>query len=241
MQNRTLLVLSLTAGVLAFTQTALAADLPVKAARPAQVVVPPYSWAGPYVGLQVGYGWGELGYQFGDGTFTGDFDVSGWLGGATIGMNWQSGPWVLGVEADYSWTDIDGSTLCPNLVNTCATSNSWLATARVRVGYAYDRVLPYITGGAAFGDIKADIPGFGSSKGTETGWTLGAGVEASLGGNWTGKLEYLYVDLGKFNCDANCSVPPPGTDEFKTHVVRVGLNYRFATGKTPAAPVVTRY
>jgi outer membrane immunogenic protein len=225
----------------AFVPSERASDKADKRTLPAHAVPFSYSRAGPYVGVHAGYGGGRSGYQFGDGSSTGDFDVSGWLGGAIVGMNWQSGPWVVGVEADYSWTDIDGSVLCPSLVNTCATSNSWLATARIRVGYAYDGVFPYLTGGVAFGDIKADISGFGSSKGTETGWTVGAGVEASLEGNWTGELEYLYIDLGKFNCDLNCSGVLPGTDKFTTNVVRVGLNYRFASGKAPASPVVTRY
>ncbi len=42
----------------------------------------------------------------------------------------------------------------------CKTSDTWLSTVRGRLGYAADRFMPYITGGAAFGDIRASTPGF---------------------------------------------------------------------------------
>jgi outer membrane immunogenic protein len=81
--------------------------------------------------------------------------------------------------------------------------------------------MPYITGGLAVGNIKADIAGVGSSDETKAGWTLGGGVEAAIAGPWTAKVEYLYVDLGSGSTIA-------GSDaEFKANIVRAGLNYRF--------------
>ena len=81
--------------------------------------------------------------------------------------------------------------------------NSWLATFRGRVGYAFDRWLPYITGGGAYGNVKATAPTphrdvWHRSK-NQLGWTVGAGLEYAFLGNWTAKIEYLYVDLGSFN------------------------------------------
>jgi outer membrane immunogenic protein len=211
--------------VLGAGRMAVAADMPIKAPPPA--APPAYSWNGIYLGINGGFADGDSRYNFGDGFSTNAFDVSGPTVGGTLGLNWQNGSWVLGIEGDGNWSDIDGSTLCPNLINTCKTSNTWLATVRGRLGYAVDRFLIYVTGGAAFGDIKADIPGFGSSSGTETGWTAGGGIEFAIAGNWTGKLEYLHVDLGEFNCDFSCSAVLPGTDEFKANIIRAGLNYRF--------------
>jgi len=225
--NSRIVLAAVTAGVLNCIP-AFAADMPAPAVKAPVMAAPMYNWTGWYVGINGGGAWGDSRYNFGDGFTTGDFDVSGGLIGGTIGVNWQNGPWVFGLEGDLDWTDIDGSTLCPNLINTCITGNSWLATTRARIGYAYDTFMPYITGGLAFGNIKADIPGFGSSEGTETGWAAGAGIEFAGWQNWTAKIEYLYVDLGEFHCNAACSAIPTGTDEFRTNIVRVGLNYKFA-------------
>src|ERR1700730_7302953 len=86
----------------------------------------------------------------------------------------------------------------------CKTSDHWLSTVRGRLGYAADRFMPFVTGGAAFGDIRASTPGFAGGNNTNAGWTVGAGLEFAIAGNWTAKAEYLYVDLGKFNCGISC-------------------------------------
>ena len=84
----------------------------------------------------------------------------------------------------------------PTCPTGCQTKNNWLGTVRGRVGYAWDRVMPYVTGGLAVGDIEANQLGFAGVHDTNVGWTVGGGVEAALAGNWTAKLEYLHVDLG---------------------------------------------
>jgi outer membrane immunogenic protein len=88
----------------------------------------------------------------------------------------------------------------------------WFSTIRARAGYTITpTVMGYVTGGLAIGEVKSDVvitgrtggvgapfvSTFTSDRSTRVGWTVGAGAEASLGGNWTGKLEYLYVDLGR--------------------------------------------
>jgi outer membrane immunogenic protein len=101
-----------------------------------------------------------------------------------------------------------------------------MGTARGRLGYAgWNNLLPYITGGAAFGNIKATAPGVSVTK-TNVGWTAGAGLEYAFLGAWSAKVEYLYADLGKVTCGAtDCGVD---TDvKLKANLVRVGLNYRF--------------
>jgi opacity protein-like surface antigen len=106
-------------------------------------------------------------------------------------------------------------------VTPASVEDTWLGTARLRVGYAWDRWLPYLTGGAAFGNIKmTPNTGLEESK-TKVGWTAGGGVEWSFAGPWSAKLEYLYVDLGKATCGAACVV---STDvSFKASVVRLGV------------------
>jgi outer membrane immunogenic protein len=213
-------------GLVALTGAAAAADL----ARPAPVpyypktpaFVPPYSWTGFYFGLNGGGAFGSSSWDS-----AGNRDVSGGLVGGTLGYNYQINQAVIGVEGDIDVTDINGSanSACPA---GCKTSNSWLSTVRGRLGYAADRFMPFVTGGAAFGDIRASTPGFGAVSADKTGWTMGGGLEAALIGNWTAKVEYLYVDLGKFNCGLNCGAGLV-TDNvsFHTNVLRAGVNYKF--------------
>jgi outer membrane immunogenic protein len=184
----------------------------------------PYNWTGFYVGINGGGGWGRSEWTNSAGS-TGGFDVSGGLVGGTLGYNWQMGQWVFGLEGDIDWSDIRGSTSSGICAGTsCETRNNWLGTARVRIGYAFDRFLPYITGGLAVGDVKASAASLGSSTDTNTGWTLGGGIEAAIAGQWTAKVEYLYVDLGNANC-SGCGLST--NVDFHTNIVRGGINYRF--------------
>jgi outer membrane immunogenic protein len=184
----------------------------------------PYNWTGFYVGINGGGGWGSSEWNSLVGS-TGSFDVSGGLVGGTIGYNWQLGQWVFGLESDIDWSDIRGSTSSGACAGTsCETRNNWLGTGRARIGYAFDRFLPYVTGGVVFGDVKASVAGFGSTTDTNAGWTLGGGIEAAIAGPWTAKVEYLYVDLGNTNC-SGCVLST--NVDFHTNIVRAGLNYRF--------------
>jgi outer membrane immunogenic protein len=94
------------------------------------------------------------------------------------------------------------------------------------LGYAADRFMPFITGGAAFGNINASTPGLAGGSATNAGWTIGAGLEFAIAGNWTAKAEYLYVNLGKFNCGLNCGAVSDNVS-LNTNLVRGGINYRF--------------
>jgi outer membrane immunogenic protein len=208
-------------GVLALgITTASAADIarrPVPYKAPAYVE-PAFSWTGFYLGLNGGYGFGRS--DFAAPLSTGSFDVNGGLVGGTVGYNWQMGALVLGLEGDVDWSDIRGSVACGP--GTCATRNDWLGTARARLGYAMGRFMPYVTGGAAFGDIKTSVTGFADSNKTKAGWTVGGGVEANIAGPWSVKAEYLYVDLGRTDS------PVIGADaKFQTSIVRAGVNYHF--------------
>jgi outer membrane immunogenic protein len=207
--------------IAAVATPATAADLPPRPYVKAPAYGPQaYNWSGFYVGVNGGYGFGTSSF-----TDTNNFDINGGLVGGTVGYNWQVGQGVFGLEGDGDWSDIKGSTTtnCPG----CETRNDWLATFRGRVGYAFDRVLPYVTGGLAAGDIKATTPGFTGIDSDRVGWTVGAGIEFAIAGPWTAKVEYLYVDLGNTNCGLSCGAFTPDNVDLKTNIVRGGINYKF--------------
>src|SRR3954468_23676404 len=141
-----------------------------------------YSWAGPYLGGNLGYAWGSI-----DNNPT---KPSGFAGGVQAGYNWQNGPWVFGVEGDIQASGAE-ETFAP-----WKFSNPWFGTLRGRVGYALGNVMFYGTGGLAFGELRATTFGLSESH-TNAGWTLGVGAEMGFAPNWSAKVEYLYVDLAK--------------------------------------------
>jgi outer membrane immunogenic protein len=213
-------VLLASVGLLALgVASASAADIARPLPQRAPVYVEPaFSWTGFYLGINGGGGFGRS--DFSAPFATGSFDTSGGLVGGTLGYNYQWNQLVFGVEGDIDASWIKGNAACGAF--NCETKNSWLATVRGRLGYAAGRFMPYVTGGAAFGDIKTSIsPAIGSASEDRAGWTVGGGIEANLSGPWSAKLEYLYVDLGR-------GAPIAGSDaSFKTNVVRAGINYRF--------------
>jgi outer membrane immunogenic protein len=206
-----------------------AADLslaPLYKAPPSQYS-PAYNWSGFYLGLNGGGGWGDSHWQG-----TGHTNLSGGQVGGTAGYNWQFGQAVVGLEGDLDWSHLSGtlvSPACPG--GSCSTSDTWLSTVRGRVGYSFDRVMPYVTGGLAAGDIRAANPGLPGGTDTNAGWTVGGGVEFALPGNWSAKAEYLHVDLGSFNCGANCGGTPNENVSMRDNVFRAGVNYHFGWGK----------
>jgi outer membrane immunogenic protein len=234
---------------LAAATPAMAADLPEPAPPPQAPAAytapgPVYNWSGVYIGINGGYAFGNSSWGATTGfAGTGNFDVNDGLVGGTLGVNFQTGQFVFGVEADGDWTDISGSTSSSTLggcVANCTyqTSNDWLGTIRGRIGYAFDRVLLYGTAGGAGGNVKSsftDSAGFSASgSSTEFGWTAGAGIEYAITDNITAKAEYLFVDLsnGTFSCPAGTcggagapamSVPV----SFDASLIRAGLNFKF--------------
>ena len=223
--NRIALVSAIALLGFAAAAPAQAADLSVAPLykAPPVVAMPAYNWSGFYLGVNGGGGWGTSNWDS-----AGSLSMSGAVAGGTAGFNWQMGHAVLGLEGDVDWSNLQGTTTtsaaCPP---GCTTGNDWLATARGRAGYAFDRVMPYVTGGLAVGDIKASTPGFAGSSQTNAGWTAGGGVELALSNNWTAKAEYLHVDLGNMNCGFNCGVGPSNNVSLKSDLVRGGLNFRF--------------
>lgn len=220
---KTRLILAGIVALLMAPFAAQAADLPQPyKARPG-LVEPAYAnWTGFYVGLNAGYGFGTSSWD----VPAISPDPKGALVGGTIGYNFQTGTWVWGVEADLDWSGMKGDATCPG--GTCTTKNDWLGTARARLGYGgWNNWMPYVTAGAAFGDIKAENPAGTEASKTKLGWTAGLGLEYALRANWSVKVEYLYADLGSFDCGTTCGSPTPDNVSFKTNILRAGVNYRF--------------
>jgi len=205
-----------------FAIPALAADLPAYAPEPVPVSSA-YDWSGFYAGVHVGYGWGDTELS---GSPT-DLEVDGFFGGGQIGYNIQSGNFVFGLEADIAASGADGDLDVVPGSAVLSTDVNWQATVRGRVGYAFDNVLPYVTGGFAALDAESDLDVAGTTyefSETYTGWTVGAGVELGFGDNLSAKIEYLYADFGEESFTS-----PFGTvdTDVSSHTVKAGLNYRF--------------
>jgi outer membrane immunogenic protein len=166
-----------------------------------------YSWAGPYLGGNIGYAWGSVDNAFAK--------PSGFVGGVQGGYNWQNGAWVFGLEADIQASGAD-DTFAP-----WKFSNPWFGTVRGRGGYALNNVLFYGTLGLSYGALRAETFGLSESH-TSIGWTAGVGAEFGFAPNWSAKIEYLYVDLSRSNF-----VVTGASHGYSFGAVRAGVNYRF--------------
>ncbi len=208
---------------------ATAADLPRRsmAVAPAPAYAPIFTWTGFYAGANAGYGWGKSKFS---GSAAGSADVDGFLIGGQAGYNHQIDSFVVGVEGDLNWADVNGSVTCAVAV-TCATKTDWLGSARVRAGFAVNNILFYGTGGFGFGGVDMSRTDGLNASSTRTGWTGGAGVEYGIDRNWSVKAEYLHYDLGK---DTVSSLSAKTTID----AAKIGLNYRFGGF---GGPVVARY
>lgn len=234
-------------GMSAYSSGALAADVtPVAEA---------YDWTGLYAGISGGWGFNnsDVDYDCDDlggvcfsvgGPFpTGaDLDTDGAMLGGTLGANWQTGMWVLGVEGDMSWTDWEDDESVTFQAGDVASADldiAWFATARARLGIATDRMLIYATGGAAFADVDLSTSAIGapenfigSNNGVQVGWTAGGGVEFAASEQFTLKAEALYYDLGNVSATATDPVNFPGFSfdgdaDLTGVIVRAGINWQF--------------
>ncbi|KAB2690326.1 outer membrane protein [Brucella tritici] len=206
------------------TTGAKAADAVIEQEPAPVVVAPSFTWNGAYIGGQIGYGWGKS--KLDDGFDTLELKPDGFLGGLYAGYNFDLGNnVVLGVDGDVTYNNLKDD--FTGAGGSLESKLRWSGAVRARVGYAFDRFLPYIAGGVAFGQVKnsgnVGLAEFSESK-TLTGWTAGAGVDYAATDNVIVRLEYRYTDygdkdfnLGGFNVN----------DDFKTNEVRLGVAYKF--------------
>ena len=199
---------------------------------------------GGVFGGQIGYNWQASSFVFG---LEADAQWSGQKGSAAF---------LCSAAGLLPGACFPGSTFLP--VGTLGVGLAvdkkleWFGTVRGRLGVlASPTWLLYVTGGLAFGEVQTDavltsisaggavVAVAGSSSTTHAGWTIGAGIEGNLGGNWTAKAEYLYMDLGTFDTTVTVPAALIGANissRVTDNIFRVGINYHFSPG-----PVVARY
>lgn len=207
------------------------------------IVVPQlFSWTGLYVGAHLGYGWGSSSSfnvpEVGNGdAFNGPIDgietsPSGWLGGVTVGYNYQLDNIVVGVEADLGYLGLESSD--GNAFGFQDVEYGGYGTLTARLGYTEDRWLFYVKGGLAFADVMTEAGAFTGGGAIDpsdytlqdeikTGWALGLGVEHAIQSNISIKAEYLYMDFGEDrsgNFDGDTF-----SHEHDIHTLKIGFNY----------------
>ena len=178
-----------------------AADLTPPAAPPIYIPPPTFTWAGPYLGVTVGYANGFQNFDDLGGAFLGYPGLSsdqskGFAAGGTIGFNLQAGSLVYGLEADLSWlsnrtTYVDPNGAINNFYPSETNRLNDLGTVRGRLGLAVDRTLVYFTAGLAIGEAANtalynsfkfptfNTPSFNTDS-TRVGWVVGSGLEYAL-------------------------------------------------------------
>ncbi|HWL04221.1 MAG TPA: outer membrane protein [Xanthobacteraceae bacterium] len=242
--------LLLTTALVTVAAPAFAADLaraPVAYKAPA-VIQSVYNWSGFYIGANLGGGWANargtstfVGGVLGGAVSPGRGDLNGVIGGAQIGINWQAGSIVYGLEADLqaAGQSSSASVAFGPVTLTERAKVDWFGTVRGRLGVAADNLLIYVTGGVAWthANHRVDATFAGATTrlvnvdSTRAGYTLGAGLEYGFTPNWSAKAEYLYIDTQKVGTTAAFAAPLGGTvtDNFRihNHIVRAGVNYRF--------------
>jgi outer membrane immunogenic protein len=255
---------------------ASAADLPRRAVPPPVFTpVPVFTWTGAYLGVNAGYittndsrilttGMNNVAANniaIGARPSLTRADSEGFTGGGQIGYNYQFTPGVgivIGVEADAAYTDLRRTSLfvgTNGTQNFFRTSLDFLGTARGRVGYAFDRVLVYSTGGLAYGNVNdralffaanggSALQFFGDRSRIETGFAVGGGIEYALptdsflnffhSNAVTVKAEALYYDLGRRtvavpNTGLGAANNPGYNSRFDNSgiIARAGINYKF--------------
>lgn len=273
--NRTLMCALLACGA-TFATGAMAADLPSRVEAPAPYLAPApvFTWTGFYVGAVAG---GEFDPSNSNVTFTPSAGLPGspnlnpaigtnntnFTGGLEAGYNWQAGSIVFGVEGDVDYlsgnNNLDGTFVSPAFFQpmfpnySLAGGNSHIfGTIRGRLGFAVDRALFYVTGGAAFGGNRAPttltflmpggiacVPGCtftsSNSNNSNVGAVLGGGMEYAFSDNWSAKIEYLHTFYGHGNVvyangQSFGGVPQTFTlsnYSLDTNIIRAGLNYKF--------------
>jgi outer membrane immunogenic protein len=204
-----------------------------------------WSWTGCYAGGNAGGLWGSSekwivrtqGGAF-EGQSVGHHDLDGWIGGIQAGCDYQmSSGFVIGVQGDYGWSNADGTHASARETGVFYHSEAEsLASVTGRVGYAWDRFLGYVKGGAAWEhdsySASTIIVGTAyTTSDTRSGWTLGGGGEYAINKFLSGFVEFNYFDFGTTDTRFNPRIPglrPAFVDiEETASVVRAGLNLRF--------------
>ena len=236
-----------------------AADIAVKAARPAPVTDP---WTGIYFGGHVGFGWGNKifvdNFPVYDGEIDADTHPQGALGGLQLGYNYYFNGLVLGAEGEFSWSDVHKTDFScfPFGDQVCSARAQWFATLAGRIGVTNGPTLFYLKGGAAV--VHDHFDNLATCAGTQPtsrdgisaacgdpfsaeqkrlGWLIGGGIEHIIARNWSLKLEFSHMDFGSRSVPFEDGGTGFFTEEIhqRINVVKAGFNYHFDWGAAPKA------
>ncbi|MGA2892993.1 MAG: outer membrane beta-barrel protein [Xanthobacteraceae bacterium] len=258
-----------TVAVIGTASIAAAADLPVKgpALKPLPV---PYNWTGFYLGFQGGgSAWGTAKESYGlpgpggagPPFFVGNqsYNMGGPAAGGVVGYDYQFGRTVVGIEGEWNWANINGTSgvfndlgALPGLSDTVLTRIDSYATVRGRVGYAFgawNETLVYVDGGGVWGrvtDKYTNPTGLlapnltaatnNTASATESGFVVGVGVEYALywgahPTNFTVKAEYNYISMAAPTIVYNAAPGNRSTfSDTSLNTFQLGVNYRFNWG-----------
>jgi outer membrane immunogenic protein len=232
-------------------QGASAADLGVRAAPPPAPVVIAPTWTGFYIGGNVGAGWAKndtsvsgtvpaavLGTALPFSLPLTSQTMSGFIGGLQGGYNYQIGTFVIGVEADGDWGNVNGTAPCLVVISCTSKINSMWDVGG-RAGVVADKALIYIKGGGAWASTNftgavavAGLNGSTSLSTNRSGAFLGTGIEYAFMPNWTAKVEYDYYDFGTKTVSTSVAaagvvLPLSATSKLTEQTVKFGVNYKF--------------
>lgn len=220
--------------ILFSTSISQAADV-INETPEAPVYEETFSWSGAYIGAQAGYTFGRNKLSISN---SNDFSINsnGFAGGAYAGYNWLlTNSYLLGIEGDINFSNINKDT---QIVSRNNVSLDWNAktqfegAVRARVGYAYDRWLPYLAGGVAFARVKDVFSVNVAGNTVETidiatnrvGFTVGAGLDYAITDNVILRYEYRYSDYGTKKEDAEDNKIER---KYSSNNLRLGLAYKF--------------
>jgi outer membrane immunogenic protein len=239
--------------LLAISGTSLAADYLARPSRRPAVQLPPdtsvyMGWSGFYLGLNGGGGLGNGRSDFsiaGAPAFASiNNSLSGAVGGGQAGFNWQAGVTVIGIEADFQASGLQGGLAAPCAAGLCVIPLTasyhqkvpWFGSVRGRLGVSSSGWLMFATVGFAYARLETDAVATAGAASvaftlheTRHGWTAGGGIEVAFAPGWSAKLEYLYLDLGSESTGMVFAGLPTIVDDahLTMNVVRAGVNYRF--------------
>jgi outer membrane immunogenic protein len=196
--------------------------------------VPFYDWTGVYLGANLGYASATISNTTtSDATSTSSSQtMTGFIGGGQLGANFQYRHTVFGVEVDADASSQKASS------NELTASMPSFATARARLGYAYDRIHYYVTGGGGYVQFSnsatttdstgAPVTTTGTSR--RTAWVAGAGSESAVTPNVIFRLEFLYLQLLDNTQNSASAMPATSSERVYNIIGRVGLSYKFGWG-----------
>lgn len=187
-------------------------------ATQAQVVA---NWNGLYFGGHIGHASSDTNWNFGNNSFyntaageRAGFEGSGVIGGGHLGYNFQTGPWVYGLELSLSAGVLDNSKASPFFPATDSFKNdvNWLFTTTARLGYTISPwMLVYVKGGYASGEVETRLTSTaaggtsGGSSEWHPGYVLGTGFEFAFTPVIRAGLDYSFISLGSKSHHPDCS------------------------------------